>query len=145
MGRGTKHQIILRIKEDFRRLDSKLPFSFSGQGPGGRGWDLKIDTALFETWIFTCRTTALWNRVFPLCPRSRHVPSNLIFKSETCLCSSLTTADSYPCGPQPWSVADEKCSVEPSPDAKGPRGNQPASLPASPAPALPLGPWGAGQ
>lgn len=83
MGRGTKHQIILRIKEDFRRLDSKLSFSFSGQGPGGRGWDLKIDTALFETWIFTCRTTALWNRVFPLCPRSRHVPSNLIFKSET--------------------------------------------------------------
>lgn len=83
MGRGTKHQIILRIKEDFRRLDSKLPFSFSGQGPAGRGWDLKIDAALFETWIFTCRTMALWNRVFPLCPRSRHVPSNLIFKSET--------------------------------------------------------------
>ena len=34
--------------------------------------------------------------------------------------------DSYPRGPQPWSVADEKCSGEASADTKGLWGNQPA-------------------
>lgn len=51
--------------------------------------------------------------------------------------------DSYPGGPQPWFVADGKCSGEPSADTKGLWGNQPASLP--PGSLTPqLGPWEAG-
>lgn len=59
-----------------------FPFPFLGGGLGVGG-GMKIDTALLETWIFTCRTTELWRMGFPLMPHSRHVPSNPIFKSET--------------------------------------------------------------